>query len=530
MPAPASPASLPPHHGYYSGGGYTFNAYPHTFPLHLSLAALLAGQRPPPLDRPFQLVEFGCGQGLGLCLQAAIHPEASFWGIDLLPTHISHGRQLAAAAGLANVQFQEADLIRLAGSASPGAAPLTPAPPAAGSVDLAVSHGVLSWVGREVQQALWQLSSSCLRPGGLLSLSYNAFPGLLSHVPFQHLVRSLQGSNAAGSTSLEAAHQLLQRLQQSGSSLFSALPGLGSMLGELQGEDPAYLPHEYNQQHWQPRFSDAVIGQAADHGLSFLTSAALPEIFEQLLPPSFQTLLAEQSAPAQRQLLRDLLTNTSFRRDIYCRGFDRLWPLDHKAAIGNLQILRTIDDARLERCDPNELFRFSLSFATVQGDPHWFSVFLRALGSEPRRIGELSSLDGVPSLPLPQLLPNLALLLDKGLLSLVAPAVDHGPSQQLNRVLVNKMRSGAPYRLLAAPVIGNCLKISDLDGLALAVHLDGHSSLMSGLDEALHHLGRQIEQQGRVLEGSERASFLRRHCDGFLQSTLPELQRLGAVA
>jgi hypothetical protein len=97
-------------------------------------------------------------------------------------------------------------------------------------------------------------------------------------------------------------------------------------------------------------------------------------------------------------------------------------------------------------------------------------------------------------------------------------------------VLANKMRSGAPYRLLAAPVIGNCLKISDLDGLALAVHLDGHSSLMSGLDEALHHLGRQIEQQGRVLEGSERASFLRRHCDGFLQSTLPELQRLGAVA
>lgn len=79
-------------------------------------------------------------------------------------------------------------------------------------------------------------------------------------------------------------------------------------------------------------------------------------------------------------------------------------------------------------------------------------------------------------------------------------------------------------------MIGSCLTISDLDFLALAAHLDGHGSVISAVDEALQSLGRQIEHKGRLLEGSDRDAFLQRHSDRFLRSTLPKLQRLGAVA
>lgn len=535
---PASSSAAPFHHGYYSGAGYTYNAFPEYFPQRLALVALLAGQRPPRLDQPFRLVDFGCGQGVGLCIQAAIHPQAQFTGIDVLATHISHGRQLAAAADLTNVVFQDADLIALAGDGTTPAAtaaPRVPAghqPPAAGSVDLAVCHGVLSWVSREVQQAIWHLSSSCLRPGGLLALSYNAFPGNLSVVPFQHLVRSLHDVHPAGAASLEAALELSGRLQQCGAGLFRSQPSLASLLQELPSKDPDYLPHEYNQKHWQPRFSDAVIRQAAGHGFCFLASAALADSFDALLPPAFSELLAEQEDPAMRQLLRDLLTNTSFRRDVYGRGVDQLWPLDAQQALGDLQILRLISDDQLARGNPQELFRFPLSFGSVQGNPDWFGAFLRAIGNEPRRLADLDGLEGLGPLPLPELLQNLSLLLQKGLVAQLAPAVDPAPSQRLNRVLAARIRAGGPYRYLATPLTGSCIQISDLEGLALAAHFDGHSSLelVASLEANLQALGRDVQHQGRILTGDERNAFLRRQVDGFQRHTLPQLQRLGAVA
>lgn len=529
MSVTASLSSPAFHRGYFSGGGYTYNAYQEFFPQHLSLVSLLAGQHPPRLDRPFRLVDFGCGQGVGLCLQAALHPESSFSGIDLLATHISHGRQLAAAAGLSNVSFQDADLVSLArGDATPPG----PAPPAPGSVDLAVCHGLLSWVSREVQQSIWSLASSCLRPGGLLAISYNAFPGNLSSVPFQHLVRSLQQSHEAGPASLEAALQLSQRLQQCGAGVFSAQPNLSSLLAELPGRDPDYLPHEYNQQLWQPRFSDAVIRQAGGHGFSFLATTSLAESFEGLLPPAFRELLAEESDPARRQLLRDLLINTSFRRDVYARGLDRLWPLDAQRALGEIRIVRLISDDQLERGNPQELFRFRLSFGSLQGNPDWFLSLLRALGDEPRCIAEISRLDVLGSRPLPELLQNLAMLLEQGLVAQLAPPVDHTPSQRLNRVLVSRIRAGAPYRHLAAPLIGSCVGISDLHGIALAAHLDGHrsTSLVSAIETNLRALNREVQHNGRTLLEDERRAFLSEQSERFERETIPELQRLGAIA
>ena len=92
-------------HGYYTGSGYTYGVYPEYFPLRLVLIALLRSHRPPRLEQPFQLVEFGCGQGMGLCLQAALHPHAQFTGIDLLPSHISHAQAPGELSRTAQHQF-----------------------------------------------------------------------------------------------------------------------------------------------------------------------------------------------------------------------------------------------------------------------------------------------------------------------------------------------------------------------------------------------------------------------------------------
>ncbi|WP_425482804.1 methyltransferase domain-containing protein [Caldichromatium japonicum] len=60
-----------------------------------------------------RLLDLGCGQGLGLCLTASLHPEMAFVSIDFNPAHIAPAQGLARRAGLANVRFIEGDFVEL---------------------------------------------------------------------------------------------------------------------------------------------------------------------------------------------------------------------------------------------------------------------------------------------------------------------------------------------------------------------------------------------------------------------------------
>lgn len=175
-------------HGYYADGGYTYGFYPEMAPERIGWLAALKGYQLP--TQRFRYVDMGCGQGVHLAILAALHPDAEFWGVDFMPVHIGHARQLAERAGLANVHFIEADFLALqqdleAGKVLPGGLTL-------GDVDYVVAHGISTWVAPAVREALFALASALLRPGGFFYNSYNAFPGWLDAVPFQNLVLQLQ--------------------------------------------------------------------------------------------------------------------------------------------------------------------------------------------------------------------------------------------------------------------------------------------------------------------------------------------------
>ena len=147
-------------HGYYADNGYTYGYYSETAPTILSWAALLQGHQMPASN--FRYLDAGCGQGLNLILAAAAHPDSEFIGIDFLPEHIAHATELAAACGLSNVQFYEADFIELAKE-----------PLSFGQFDFAVCHGITTWVSTAVKQALFSFIGKALRPSGLFYNGYN---------------------------------------------------------------------------------------------------------------------------------------------------------------------------------------------------------------------------------------------------------------------------------------------------------------------------------------------------------------------
>jgi SAM-dependent methyltransferase len=192
-------------HGYFSDQGYTYGAYPETSPERLAFVALLHSHRPPDLAGPSQVLELGCGQGFGLCLQAACYPQAQFVGVDFSAEHIAHGRALARRADLANIRFLHSDFAGLAA-----------VPPSGwGAFDIVIAHGVLGWVSPDIGSTLIQLASEALRPGGLFYLSYNTLPGWLDRLPFQHAVKHFQQRLGDGQPSLDAALKLFAAQRES---------------------------------------------------------------------------------------------------------------------------------------------------------------------------------------------------------------------------------------------------------------------------------------------------------------------------
>jgi len=130
--------------GYVTDVTYTTNMFREATPIWLAMTALMMGQRPPDLARPFRYADLGCGHGLTAIGVAATCPHAEVWGFDFNPAHIESAQALAPAAGLTNVRFEEASFADLA--QRPASALL--------DFDFMVSHGVLNSAakGRGISQ------------------------------------------------------------------------------------------------------------------------------------------------------------------------------------------------------------------------------------------------------------------------------------------------------------------------------------------------------------------------------------------
>ena len=265
------------------------------------------GFAPPRRTRgPFTFVDLGCGDGVGLAVAAAAYPEAVFIGIDAMPGHIERGSALIERLGLTNIElrcdtFQDA--LR--------------APSA--NADYVMAQGVLSWVGPENQSALLSLALHMLRPGGVVSIGYNALPGWAWILPFQRLVRSLSvGLAGTPADRFAEAMELARALSRTTGAVDERVfAWFDERFGRLPRD---YFAHEYLNAHWAPMWCSDVMAAMAERGGQFVGDAltlCLREDFA--LKAAWRSALAEIAAPAARAVARDLLINRWYRVDLYAK-------------------------------------------------------------------------------------------------------------------------------------------------------------------------------------------------------------------
>ena len=283
--------------------------------------------------------------------------------------------------------------------------------------------------------------------------------------------------------------------------------------------------HEYGHQQWQPQYSDRVIEACAAKGLEFLGTATLPEYFLALLPEAQQTLIRQQPDPALRQLVRDLLVNQAFRQDIYANGKAPLWVGDAERALGQVRLIsRRVQAADLERDD---LFRFQLGAARMNGDREIFLPLMRRLQASPCTISELLTVRQ-PAFGLSELLPYLSLLLHAELVAIAPPRPDPEPAQRLNRHLLERVSMGAPYRYLAAPKLGQPVSLDRVGLVVLQALLQGH-----GGDQLRSVVAQQLDKLGISIAASDtgetETSALEKVLGEAREKLLPKMLELGVI-
>ena len=504
-------------HGYNVSSGYTHGFYRELTPHWLNFGALLHGFRVPDLGGSFRYLELGTGQGFGLCALAAVYPQGEFIGVDFNPEHIAHARELAQAAGLSNIRFEEADFSGLAQDW----------PVDFGQFDYAVMHGIYSWVPESIRAALVALLNRALRPGGLVYVSYNTLPGWTSAIPLQHMLRRLQRQSAvSGEQIIQQGAALFDTLIQTGAGVAQAMPPLSARLDSLKTQSSAYLVQEYLHENWHPLWFSQVHDELAAAKLSYVGSATLPENYlPGLLTADQAEVVNGVEGVVMRQELIDLMLNQSFRRDLYCRG-----PRRQRKSMAQLGAFSVVAGRPLVEGD---VCRIGTSFGHVTIDSALAKAVHAAVLDQPHTLDELGRLAPLAKKSAQDLIQVVTMLLHAGHLALVHSS---GAGVELFNDVVSQqvIDEFVPYTCLIGAHTPTALGAGDTDmalyRIVRQAKPQSSKQLAAALVDSLRASGRNLVKNGKVLsvpdEAFEQAQAL---SETFLSQTLPLWQRLGVM-
>jgi SAM-dependent methyltransferase len=495
----------------------------------LMLATLLGGRHrldPGLIHTGFRYLDLGCGHGLNLLFNAAAHPQASFYGLDLNPTHIAGANAKAEALGLGNVHFALADLTSFA-EGLPSTGPCRGWPEA---YDFVVAHGMASWVGPEVREALIAAAGCLLRPGGIFYCSYNTYPGWLSRSTLQMLCVE-EALRAGGSTSPDGIRKAAETLsiltgpEANAWPLGRALPGLRAFSEHLQGSSTSYLLGEYHSAH-QPLYVGPMHRLCGAHGLTHIGSATLPDMFPEMLDPERRALVMEAADPPMREVLLDLAINQTFRRDLFARG---------ACPPSTPWRRQTLADLHLHSCagSDDDTDAFDTSLGRLGVDPSFVRSLKSALADRPQSLGWLME---QASLDLEDVLMRLSVLIGAGMVGVsVSSGAGAGASgdsiSRFNQQCLDQITAGEEIGALLSPVVLQPVTVNLLEAFFLQV---AHADLPSDDVVQLVWMGITMagadvkDPEGQPINDPEQAlSQLQEFWESFASERLPVLRRLG---
>ena len=341
--------------------------------------------------------------------------------------------------------------------------------------DIVTLHGVYSWVSAEQRAHIVRIAREKLRPGGLLYVSYNCYPGWAASVPIHRLFADVAAASPQEPVEVRIANafHILKVLGRNGARFLEANPAVADRFGKLEPLPVNYLAHEFLNANWTAFHSADVNRDMAQAKLTFVGSARILDHLDPLnLTEAQQHLLGQVKDPARRESFRDLIVNQEFRRDIFIKGA-------YEPAASPLERWRDLRFALTARARDVELkVKGQQAEATLARET--YGALLEKLDSGPASLRQLIDLPKLSGLGHAGLQNHLRILLAQGTCQLALPARAEAAraeaTESFNRAILARARRDATYGFLASPVTGTGVAVDRIGQLALLAMNEGYAN------------------------------------------------------
>lgn len=508
--------------GYVTDVAYVPGFYPQMSPVAMRYVAALNGIIPPQTADGFRFLELGCGLGRCLTTLAAAHPRGEFVGVDLNPDHTAAVSRDIAAGELGNARVITADFGHL--------------PDDLGVFDFIALHGVYSWVAPSVREEILATARARLAPGGLLLVSYNAMPGWAHLQPIRGILRQYAALRTGDSAQrVRDAVAYLVFMRDKHAKYFEDNPRAAAYVDALVQQDPRYLVHEYMNEHWTSFYFAEVAGAFGQEGLSFVGSLPVFTNFWDLcVRPEFQELFRTTTNRLVTEAHKDFCANTAFRWDIYSKSPRIMKDVNDR--------LREVDDLhfRVTRAGITLPYQANLGVVTSTVQGPLYQALLELLTGRSLRLSEIVAAETLRGTPPADIVRAVDAGVAMGLFDITAGQMGEAPAtlsapvtiaHPFNKAVLAADSLGGRSLALASTLSGTGHSLGDLDAAILHELVErGRDGLASRVAARLEASGRTLQQNGQpVSDASQRSRLVEEACQSFIDTSLPELVRLGIV-
>lgn len=510
--------------GYVTDVTYVPGYYAEQSPELIRFAMLLTGHQPTALHvaQP-AYCELGFGYGLGLSILAAAHPHMTFWGNDFLSEQASFAKRLSDGI-CPNLNLTDDSFEEFLARDTP-------------EFDFITLHGVWSWISPSNQRAIVEILKRKLKLGGAVYVSYNAYPGWHVIAPLRGLLfHHARSASPAGDSAIAKAQRaiaVVEQMAQNKAPVIAANSALMERLQALKSAAPAYVAHEYLNEHWQPLYFSEVAAAMSEAKLTYAGSSRMLHMIDSVnVSAAAQQHLQTIADPVLREVIRDYYVNTGFRQDIYTRGAARLSTVERDERLDKVRLLAVAKRSEAK-----------LSVKTALGESRLHEEVygpileqLEAAGPDGITIAELRQSRGLKEKPRAATLEAAQLLIAIGA---AFPLVDErsvdarASTAALNRRIAQLNAAGFGIDFLASPVSRNGHAVDRLTGYVLDAYRRGARDANVIADEVWSILQRTDQRplkDGKRLETAEQSlQYLRELGSAFVKDGWRKFDRLGLI-
>jgi len=462
--------------GYMTEVEYIYTYHTHLNPLHMQLAVVSAGYAPPAVGTACEL---GFGQGVSLNLHAAASSVA-WYGTDFHPDHAAFAQGLATASGSKPCLFNQS-------FAEFCSRPNLP------DFDFIVLHGIWTWISDANRALIVDFVQRKLKPGGVLSISYNTLHGWSAMLPARDLLtQHAQRMNAHGidiASRIDAALEFADRLMAASPQVAKSSPQVVERLAAMKEQDRRYIAGEYFSRDWQPMSFADLVRWFTTSNLNFACSG---NYFDQVdavrLTPQQQKLLQLIPDPQFCETVRDYCLQQPFRKDYWIKEGQRLNPQEHVKALHAQRIV-------LVHPADNVHFRTETAGGDAFMNAQEGGPLLDALADyQPHALGDLAQKVQQHGMSFDRLLQFVLVMAGDGYLQsaqedrAILNTTGIGAATRLNGVLMQRAKNDQGVKYLASPVTGGGVPVERYHQLFLLARSTGLESPDQWAQMTMHWL------------------------------------------